>query len=139
MSNLWLIEHRTPVRYITSVIKRLLFALFFAWIAIAPAIASSCAAGCETGPVPMQDVVHDHEVADASGLPYCQGNTDEPDDSGLPDGSSMVIACFVAGAVSLPPLSISVVKVGLTSEQGSVVLLPPHSFHTSAPSKPPQA
>lgn len=72
-------------------------------------------------------------------VPDCHGAANEREDSTMPDGGSMKVACFVASAASLPSSSISVVKIDLASEQHSFVPLPRISFQTSAPTRPPQA
>jgi hypothetical protein len=119
------------------VIKRILLALFLGWTAIAPAIASSCAAGCGISAGAMH---HDMEHApDASDLPDCHGDANDRDGSTMPGGDSMAAACFVAAAATLPSASLSVLNLDAPSAQRSCVLLPPLSFETSAPDEPPRA
>ena len=115
-------------------IKRLLLALLLAWTAIAPAIANSCAAGCETVEGSMHRSTHGH----AANVSDCHGNANERGDSNVPDDGSMEIACLIASAASLPSSSVSLAQIDLPSEPRSAVLLPPLSFQTSGPTRPPQ-
>ncbi|HEY0941965.1 MAG TPA: hypothetical protein VGE08_17870 [Steroidobacter sp.] len=115
-------------------IKRILVAVFLAWMAIAPAIANSCATGCETG----ASSAHHHAPGGPADA-HSQDVPDCPDDSNSPDRSSMEVACLVAGAASLPSSSLSLARIERVSEQHAAVLLPPLSFQTSAPARPPQA
>lgn len=134
-----LLRANPQTRYIAPVIKRILSVLLVAWIAIAPAIANSCAAGCDTGAASMHHPANESVDRNASDVPDCHGDANQRDNSNMPEGGSMVVACFVASAASLPSSSISVVKIEVASEQRSSVLLPPLSFQTSAPARPPQA
>lgn len=123
-------------------IKRILSVLLLAWMAIAPAVANSCAAGCETSATASSHqgtgVGASSDSSDASDC-HGGGATHESDESNMPDGGSMEVACLVASAASLPSASISLHKIEAVSEQHSAVLLPSLSFHTSAPARPPQA
>jgi hypothetical protein len=122
------------------VIKRLLLALLLAWTAIAPAIANSCAAGCESVAGSMHRSTHGHAADnEASNVPDCHGTANERGDSNVPDDGSMEIACLIASAASLPSSSVSLAQIDLPSESRSAVLLPPLSFQTSGPTRPPQA
>ena len=121
-------------------IKRLLVALLLAWTAIAPAIANSCAAGCETVAGSTHRSTHGHaDDSEASNVPDCHGTANERGDSNVPDDGSMEIACLIASAASLPSSSVSLAQIDLPSEPRSAVLLPPLSFQTSGPTRPPQA
>jgi hypothetical protein len=130
-------------RYIGGVTKRLLLILLLAWLAIAPAIANSCAAGCGTMSPPSAHQLAGEaaDLGQGAGIPDCHdaSNSKGPDDSKMPDGGSMAAACFVAGAVSLPAASFSGIAIDVDSEHRSFVLLPSVSFQTSPPIKPPQA
>ncbi len=120
-------------------IKRILLAFLLAWMAIAPAIASSCAVGCEAGADSMHQATDERAHTDASDVPDCHGPANAGEDQNMPGSGSMAVACFVASAVSLPSSSISLVKIDVISVQHSFVPLPPLSFQTSAPARPPQA
>ncbi len=120
-------------------IKRILLALLLAWTAIAPAIASSCAAGCEARTGSMQHHAHEQPDTTSPDVPDCHGIVNEQPDSNTPEGGTMELACLVASIASIPSAALPLVKVDLASEPRSVVLLPAVSFHTSAPPRPPQA
>jgi hypothetical protein len=120
------------------VIKRFLLALLLAWTAIAPAIASSCAAGCESDAGSMHHS-NDRSPTDEAGIPDCHGAENDHDDSNTSQNGAMELACLVASAASLPSSSIAQLEIHFSSEQRASVLLPPLSFQTSAPPRPPQA
>jgi hypothetical protein len=130
-------------RYIVAVTKRLLLTLLLAWLAIAPAIANSCATDCESMSAPSAHHApgEDADLGQGAGIPDCHdaSNSNGPDDSKMPDGGSMAAACLVAAAVSVPTSSFSGIAIDVDSEHGSFVLLPSVSFQTSPPNKPPQA
>ena len=72
-------------------------------------------------------------------VPDCHGDTDHvPDTKKVPDGASMVVACFVAATAGIPNLSAPFVTIPVRSAQPRSVLLPALSFETSAPHKPPR-
>ena len=118
-------------------IRRIVLTLLLAWIGLAPAIANSCAAECEMGRAAM----HKEATSELAGVkvPDCHGNKDHaPDTKKMPDGASMVVACFVAATAGIPNLSAPFVTTPVRSAQPRSVLLPPLSFETSAPHKPPR-
>jgi hypothetical protein len=123
------------------VFRRILLSFLLAWLGIAPAVASSCVAECQMS----GDSAHaaDHKTQpDVSGVPDCHGKAgqhEQNQNKQMPDGSSMAVACFVAAAVAIPTVAVPSVTIDLISEQRFAVLLPPLSFETSAPIKPPQA
>jgi hypothetical protein len=120
------------------VIKRILLSFLLAWLAIAPAIASACAAECETMSAPMHADSHNPAGAHESDVADCHGTSGEQEESKMPDSSSMAVACFVAGAVSLPSSVSSTLTMDLGTDMQAFVLLPPLSFETSPLNKPPQ-
>jgi hypothetical protein len=142
-SNQHSVVYPAAARYIAGVTKRLLLTLLLAWLAIAPAIANSCATGCET-----MSASSAHHLASAgadlgqgSDVPDCHdaSNGNGSDDTKMPDAGSMAAACFVAGAVSVPAASFAGIAIDVDSEYRSFVLLPSASFQTAPPNKPPQA
>lgn len=134
------IECQRCDRYLAPVTKRILLSFLLAWLAIAPAIASACAAGCETTrAASIHPVANEHAGAGQADVPDCHGASHGREDSKMPDGDSMAVACFVASAASLPPSFIAVVKVDIGTALQSFVRLPPVSFETSPLNKPPQA
>ena len=132
------IEYHPAHHYIGPMVRRLLIVLLVAWIGIAPAIANSCAADCQMSGAAMHggDISQPH--SDVSGSPDCHGQNDHQDTK-VPDGGAMVTACFVAAASAIPAISFALLKVDIASVQHAFVLLPPLTFETSAPIKPPQA
>jgi hypothetical protein len=123
------------------VTQRILLSLLLAWLAIAPAIANSCAAECGSGARSAHYGAELLMEVEQSGLPDCHGRqgSDEPADTQLPDGGSMAAACFVAGAVSMPSSFVPGLKIDMDTERYSAVLVPAASFETCPPIKPPQA
>jgi hypothetical protein len=120
------------------VIKRILLSFLLAWLAIAPAIASACVAECETMTARMHADSHGPAGADESDVVDCHGTSGEQKESKIPDSGSMTVACFVAGAVSIPSSVLSALEMDLSTEMQARVLLPPLSFETSPLNKPPQ-
>ena len=119
-------------------VRRLLIVLLVAWIGIAPAIANSCAAGCQMSGASMHSDHDSQPHSDASSAPDCHGQ-DGHQDKKAPDGSSMVVACFVAASAAIPAISFPLLHIEIAAVQHASVLLPPLTFETSAPIKPPQA
>lgn len=134
-------------------IKRILLTLLLAWLAVAPAIAGSCVAGCETRGAASTHHVVDQDGGGAQSHRDCHGltnlgSTDSGstdagstggDDSQTPqEGWSMAVACFVASAASVPCSYTPLVSIDVGPGPESLVLLPPISFETSPPNKPPQ-
>jgi hypothetical protein len=121
------------------VIRRILMTFLLAWLGIAPAVASSCASECQMSGGGSAHFASHEMQPDASDAPDCHGKGDHEQNKKMPDGSSMAVACFVAAAVAIPTVAVPLVIIDLVSEQRLAVLLPPLSFETSAPIKPPQA
>ena len=132
------IEYHPAHHYIGPMVRRLLIVLLVAWIGIAPAIANSCAAGCQMSGVAMHGGDNSQPHSDVSGTPDCHGQNDHQDTK-VPDGGAMVVACFVAAATAIPAISFPVLNIEIASVRHPLVLLPPLTFETSAPIKPPQA
>lgn len=126
------------IAILSAVIKRILLSFLLAWLAIAPAIASACVAECETMTAPMHADSRDSAAGDQSDVAHCHGTGGEQEESKIPDSSSMAVACFVAGAVSLPSSVLSTLTIDLSTHGKALVLLPPVSFETSPLNKPPQ-
>ena len=136
-SNWIRIECQSARHYSGPVTSRILLTILLAWTAIAPAIANSCAAGCQIGAASERHLAD--ERSEASGVPDCHGAGNQHEDTEIPDGGSMAVACFVASAASIPCFFSTVATIDIASEHHVLVLLPPLSFETSAPTKPPQA
>lgn len=126
-----------PGTTFAEVMRRFFLTLFLAWIGLAPAIANSCATECEMGRTAMHKVATG-EFAGTK-VPDCHGDrNDAPDTKKMPESASMVVGCFVAATAGIPNLSTQFVMIPLRSAQPRSVLLPPLSFETSAPHKPPR-
>lgn len=122
--------------------KRIFMCLLLAWVAIAPAIAGACASECDTMMSASAGDDGTHHSPEQSSTPmdcHDAGKGDHTNDTQTPDGSSMEVACFVAGAVSLPGTFMTAVAIDLDTEHASFILVPSVSFETSPPIKPPQA
>lgn len=117
-------------------IRRFLIAALIAWIGIAPAIAHSCAAGCQMSSASMH---MSDDLQPQSDAPDCHGQKDHQQDTKMPDGGAMVVACLVAASAASSAFSVPVVMIEIASVQHASVLVPPLSFETSAPRKPPKA
>ena len=133
------IEYQPSRYYIQHMIRRILIAVLVAWIGIAPAIANSCAAGCPMSSASTNSVRDEQLQSDVSAARDCHGQKDHQQDTKMPDGTSMVVACFVAASTAISGFSVPVLTIDIVSVQHASVLLPPLSFETSAPTKPPQA
>lgn len=120
-------------------IRRILIVVLVAWIGIAPAIANACAARCQMSAASTHGGSDEQSQSDAGGVPDCHGTNDHEQEPKMPDGGSMVIACFVAASAAISAFTVPVMKIDIASMQHASVLLPPLSFETSAPTKPPQA
>lgn len=116
---------------------RLLIALFATWLAIAPALASSCAAGCDSVGTPTLHTRLAHVDSVKQQLD-CHGAGEQPGDPVDSEMPSMAIACFAAGVASIPTFHPQLVHAEPVSEQHLPVLLPRTSFKTAPLTKPPQ-
>ena len=119
--------------------RRILIVVLVAWIGIAPAIANACAARCQMSSATTHDVSDEPSHSNVSSVPDCHGTNDHEQDPKMPDGGAMVIACFVAASTAISAFTVPVMTIDIASMQHASVLLPPVSFETSAPTKPPQA
>ena len=133
------LERPSTRPYSADVIRRILMTLLLAWIGVAPAIAQSCAAECGMGDAIRQQAVAADQGHTHDGVPSCHGDQEPAPDSKVPDGASMAVACLVAATAAIPTIVVPMVASPRHTEQNSFVLLPPFSFETSAPNKPPQA
>ena len=125
--------------YIDTMFRCVISALLAACIGIAPAIANSCASACQMGAASMQHVSEGKSHSDATHAPDCHGQKDRQQEKKMPDGGLMVVACFVAASAAISAVSVPVLTIEIAPVQHATVLLPPLSFETSAPTKPPQA
>lgn len=114
---------------------RVLLLLLLAWVAIAPALASACAAGCEMGAAEHSD----HNPA-VSGMD-CHGSQTSADAPGPldPPDSAMAAGCLVAATASIAAPVIATDSIWLRPEHPLSIPVLPSSRSPAPPDKPPRA
>lgn len=122
--------------------KRILISLLLAWVAVAPGIASACAAGCEMDThIDMASHVDNDTRTPAPDVWDCHGSQagqDVPGPLDVPDIGAMAAACMVAAAVLMPSVLVTPLHFEPAGEHASAVLLPQSSIRSAPPDKPPQ-